>query len=42
LKNFKAAEDEYQKVLEVDYNYKDTLDRLNKLQGATDEAPPAP
>jgi tetratricopeptide (TPR) repeat protein len=40
LKNFKGAEDEYQKVLEVDYSYKDTVDRLNKLQGMTDGAPP--
>jgi len=39
LKNPKAAEDAYQKVLEVDYTYRDTIDRLNKLQGGTD-APP--
>ena len=37
-KNFKAAEEAYQKVLEVDYNYKDTVERLNKLQGGTDGA----
>ena len=37
-KNFKAAEEAYQKVLEVDYNYKDTVDRLNKLQGGGDGA----
>ncbi|MBS0263286.1 MAG: tetratricopeptide repeat protein [Planctomycetes bacterium] len=36
LKNLKAAEDEYQKVLEVDYSYKDAVDRLNKLQGDTE------
>jgi tetratricopeptide (TPR) repeat protein len=41
LKNFKAAEEEFQRVLEVDYGYKDTLDRLNKLQGGTDESAPA-
>jgi tetratricopeptide (TPR) repeat protein len=39
LKNFKAAEEAYQKVLEVDYEYKDTVDRLNKLQGAQDPSP---
>jgi len=38
LKNFKAADDEYQKVLEVDYDYKDTVDRLNKLQAGADGA----
>ena len=36
LKNFKAAEEAYQKVLEVDYTFRDTVDRLNKLQGGTD------
>ena len=29
-----AAEEAYQKVLEVDYSFRDTVDRLNKLQGA--------
>lgn len=38
LKDNAAAEDHYQKVLEVDYNYKDTLDRLNKLQGGGESA----
>jgi tetratricopeptide (TPR) repeat protein len=33
LKNEKAAEDEFQKVLEVDYSYKDAVNRLNRLQG---------
>ncbi|MBI3862239.1 MAG: tetratricopeptide repeat protein, partial [Planctomycetia bacterium] len=28
LKNLKGAEDEFQKVLEVDYSYKDAVDRL--------------
>lgn len=32
-KNAQAAEDAYQKVLEVDYNFRDTVERLNKLQG---------
>jgi tetratricopeptide (TPR) repeat protein len=41
MKNVKAAEEAYQKVLEVDYTFRDTVDRLNKLQGAP-EAPPAP
>ncbi len=31
-KDATAAEDYYQRVLEVDYNYKDALDRLNRLQ----------
>ncbi|HEY2253076.1 MAG TPA: tetratricopeptide repeat protein [Planctomycetaceae bacterium] len=39
LKNPKAAEEAYQKVLEVDYTYRDTIDRLNKLQGGS-VAPP--
>ena len=39
LKNVKAAEEAYQKVLEVDYEYKDKVDRLNKLQGAPDSSP---
>ena len=34
MKDPAAAEEYYQKVLEVDYNYRDTVDRLNKLQGA--------
>lgn len=38
LKNLPAAEEAYQKVLEVDYNFRDTVKRLNKLQGAADEA----
>jgi tetratricopeptide (TPR) repeat protein len=33
LKNPKAAEECYQKILEVDYNYRNTVARLNKLQG---------
>jgi tetratricopeptide (TPR) repeat protein len=33
MKNIPAAEEAYQKVLEVDYSFKDTVDRLNKLQG---------
>jgi len=33
LKSLPEAEEYYQKVLEVDYGYKDTLDRLNRLQG---------
>lgn len=41
LKNAKGAEDAYQKVLEVDYSYKDAVDRLNKLQGASEGAAPA-
>lgn len=40
LKNLKAAEDAYQRVLEVDYGYKDTVDRLNKLQSSGDGAAP--
>ena len=36
LKNVKAAEEAYQKVLEVDYSFRDTVDRLNKLQGGSD------
>jgi tetratricopeptide (TPR) repeat protein len=39
LKNVKAAEEAYQKVLEVDYEYRDTVDRLNKLQGTSDPPP---
>lgn len=44
LANPKGAEEHFQRVLEVDYNYKDTLDRLNTLQGgtATDTTGPAP
>ncbi len=41
LKNLKAAEEAYQKVLEVDYGFRDTVSRLNKLQGGTDEIPPS-
>jgi len=37
LKNNQAAEDAYQKVLEVDYNFRDTVKRLNKLQGGGEE-----
>src|SRR5579872_6943654 len=33
LKSSKSAEEAYQKVLEVDYNFRDTINRLNKLQG---------
>jgi len=36
-KNVQAAEDAYQKVLEVDYNFRDTVKRLNKLQGGGEE-----
>ena len=36
MKNVKAAEEAYQKVLEVDYTFRDTVDRLNKLQGAAE------
>jgi len=36
MKNVQAAEDAYQKVLEVDYNFRDTVKRLNKLQGGGD------
>jgi len=39
MKNPKAAEEAYQKVLEVDYNYKDTVARLNKLQGGSNPSP---
>jgi len=39
LKNLKAAEEAYQKVLEVDYTFRDTVDRLNKLQGGSDTPP---
>lgn len=39
LKNLPAAEDCYQKILEVDYNFKDTVARLDKLQGASGAAP---
>ena len=39
LKNFKAADEEYQKVLEVDYGYKDAVTRSNKLQEQGGEAP---
>jgi tetratricopeptide (TPR) repeat protein len=35
LKNSTAAEEAYQRVLEVDYGFRDTVDRLNKLQGGT-------
>jgi tetratricopeptide (TPR) repeat protein len=40
MKNPKAAEEAYQKILEVDYNYRNTVARLNKLQGG-DGSPPA-
>jgi tetratricopeptide (TPR) repeat protein len=36
MKNPKAAEEAYQKILEVDYNYRNTVNRLNKLQGGGD------
>lgn len=36
-KNVQAAEEAYQKVLEVDYNFRDTVKRLNKLQGGGEE-----
>lgn len=39
LKNPSAAEEAYQRVLEIDYGFKDTVERLNKLQGGTN-APP--
>ncbi len=39
MKNPAAAEEAYQKVLEVDYSYKDTVARLNKLQGGAVEGP---
>jgi len=38
MKNFPAAEEAYQKVLEVDYNFRDTVASLNKLQGGGDGA----
>lgn len=41
LKNTKAAEECFQKVLEVDYNFRDTVKRLDALQGGGGEAPPA-
>lgn len=41
LKNVTAAEECYQKVLEVDYSYRDTVTRLDALQGGADNAPPA-
>lgn len=40
LKNAKAAEECYQKVLEVDYSYRDTVTRLDGLQ-STDGTPTA-
>ncbi|MGQ0637546.1 MAG: tetratricopeptide repeat protein [Planctomycetaceae bacterium] len=36
LKNNPRAEECYQKVLEVDYNYRDTVKRLDALQGGGD------
>jgi tetratricopeptide (TPR) repeat protein len=38
MKNLPAAEEAYQKVLEVDYSFRDTVDRLNKLQGGGGDA----
>jgi tetratricopeptide (TPR) repeat protein len=40
LKNIPAAEECYQKILEVDYGYRDTVKRLDELQGGAG-APPA-
>jgi tetratricopeptide (TPR) repeat protein len=40
LNNTQAAEECYQKILEVDYNYRDTVKRLDELQGGSGEAPP--
>lgn len=39
MKNLPAAEEAYQKILEVDYSYKDAVARLNKLQGGAAEGP---
>ncbi|MGE5192719.1 MAG: tetratricopeptide repeat protein [Deltaproteobacteria bacterium] len=39
MKNPKAAEEAYQKILEVDYNDRNTVNRLNKLQGGDGSAP---
>ena len=36
MKNPQAAEEAYQKILEVDYEYRNTVNRLNKLQGGGD------
>jgi tetratricopeptide (TPR) repeat protein len=36
MKNPQAAEEAYQKILEVDYSYRNTVNRLNKLQGGGD------
>jgi tetratricopeptide (TPR) repeat protein len=41
IKNIKAAEECFQKVLEVDYNYRDTVKRLDELEGG-DAPPPEP
>jgi len=41
MKNIPAAEEAYQKVLEVDYSFRDTVERLNKLQGGGGDAPGA-
>jgi tetratricopeptide (TPR) repeat protein len=41
MKNFSAAEEAYQKVLEVDYNYKDAVARLNKLQESGGSSAPS-
>lgn len=42
LKNTGAAEECYQKVLEVDYGYRDTVKRLDELQGASGHSAPPP
>ncbi|MSR60798.1 MAG: tetratricopeptide repeat protein [Planctomycetaceae bacterium] len=39
MKNFSAAEECYQKVLEVDYDFRDTVKRLDALQGGAVEKP---
>jgi tetratricopeptide (TPR) repeat protein len=41
LKDGKAAEDYYQKVLEIDYSYKDAVARLDALQGGVSGGEPA-
>lgn len=39
LGDSKSAENYYQTVVEVDYSYKDAIDRLNKIQATSDSAP---
>jgi hypothetical protein len=39
MKNKTSAEECYQKVLEVDYGYRDTVKRLDQIQGGEAEAP---